>query len=128
MAESVRPDSDVLTNVDRPAPPDQFETAGRQVWLNERPVAEPNVPSSNVAGSCQPHEGAEVEHEGEDAVVTEAGGAAGDVKDSNVDPDVKQSGLKGRLQYLKVNTKLLLPFFPHEDRQEWLVRSIPSGA
>jgi hypothetical protein len=101
VAESVRPNPDALTNVDRPEPPDQFETAGgRQVGLNERPVAGLNVSSSNAAVCHQSHEGTEVEYEGEvlpateptdearnplydargrvqDAVVTEAGGTAG---------------------------------------------------
>ncbi|KAH9952567.1 hypothetical protein BGW80DRAFT_1420325 [Lactifluus volemus] len=107
VADSVCPNSDALANVDRPAPSDQFETAG-----------------SNVAVRHRPHEGVDLEHEGEvgftsqatddarerirdtrdrahNVVVTEAGGAARDGKDSNADVDAKQSGLMSRLQNLK---------------------------
>jgi hypothetical protein len=78
-AESVRPNPDSLTNVDRPAPPDQFETAGgQQVGPKETPVAELNVPRSNTTVRHDPHEGVEVEH-GEE--VRSTGQAADEARD-----------------------------------------------
>jgi hypothetical protein len=62
-AESVRPDQDGLTNVDRPAPPDRFEAADRQVGSNETPVAEHDNPGSNTALRPQADGGAGVGHE-----------------------------------------------------------------
>jgi hypothetical protein len=96
VADSVCPNPDALTNVDRPAPSDRFETAGgSQVGPDETPVAELNVPGSNFAIRHRPHEGVDLEHEGEvtsvsqatdearerirdtqNVVVTEAGGTA----------------------------------------------------
>ncbi|KAI0296913.1 hypothetical protein B0F90DRAFT_1953317 [Multifurca ochricompacta] len=65
-ADNIRPDQDAVTNIDRPAPVDQFETAGgRQVGPGETPVAELDVPGTNTAIRHHPQEGTEVEHEGQ---------------------------------------------------------------
>ncbi|KAI0245752.1 hypothetical protein BJV78DRAFT_1260530 [Lactifluus subvellereus] len=125
VAESVRPNPDSLTNVDRPVPPDQFETAGgQQVGPNEAPVAELNVHRSNTTVRYDPHEGAEYKDGGEvrsasqaahdardhiyeardraqDAVITKADAASGDAINPKADADAKPSGFKGRLQNLK---------------------------
>ena len=71
-AESVRPDQDGLTNIDRPAPPDRFEAAGgRQVGLNETPVAELDNRGSNTARP-QADDGAGVGHESQVQSVSQA--------------------------------------------------------
>ena len=65
-ADSVRPNPDALVDVDRPAPSDQFETVGgSQVGPDEAPVADLNVPGSNVTVRHRPHGVADLEHEGE---------------------------------------------------------------
>jgi Family of unknown function (DUF5923) len=72
-AESVRPDQDGLTNVDRPAPPDRFEAAGgRQSGSNEAPVAELDDPGSNTAIRPQADDGAGVGHESQVRSVSQA--------------------------------------------------------
>jgi hypothetical protein len=64
VAHHVRPTSDDLANVDRPAPADQFESAkGKKVGVDETPVAELNVPGTSGAVRHHPHEGIEIEHE-----------------------------------------------------------------
>jgi hypothetical protein len=78
-AESVRPNPDSLANVDRPAPSDQFETAGgQQVGPKETPIAELNVPKSNTTVRHDPHEGVEVKHGDE---VRTAGQAADEARE-----------------------------------------------
>ncbi|KAI0057660.1 hypothetical protein BV25DRAFT_1970625 [Artomyces pyxidatus] len=95
-AESVRPDQDALNNVDRPAPSDQHH----------------------------PHEGTEVENDGEvrsgdeafnqardtaynakdraaETAQAQANETADQVTDDNVDPEMKKQGLMSRLQGLK---------------------------
>jgi len=74
-AETVRPNQDALTNIDRPAPSDQFETASGP---NGAPVAELDVPGSDTVVRHHPLKGAEVEHEGQ---VRSAGQAAGEVRE-----------------------------------------------
>ncbi|KAI0275464.1 hypothetical protein BC834DRAFT_840264 [Gloeopeniophorella convolvens] len=124
-ADSIRPDQDALGRVDRPAPHDQFETAGgRQVGPEETPVAEFNVPGVNAAVRHHPHEGTEVEHEGQvrsgsqavneardnayetrdrarDATTREVNDATDDAANDNLDAEAKKSGLKGRFQNFK---------------------------
>lgn len=63
-AESVRPDRDALTNVDRPAAPDQFEAAGgRQVGSNETPVAVLDPLGSNTPIRPHSDEGVGIDYE-----------------------------------------------------------------
>ena len=65
-AESVRPHPDALAGVDRPAPNDQFQTAGgRQVGPDETPVLEANVPGTDTTLRHHPKQGTEVEKDGE---------------------------------------------------------------
>ena len=128
-AETVRPDQDALTNIDRPAPSDQFETAGGS---NGPPVVELDVPGSDTVVRHHPLKGAEVEHEGQ---VRSASQAAGEVReraraeakdtveyvfvtdflssrfnllnraatDGDTDAGAKKSGLAGRLQNFKAS-------------------------
>lgn len=66
VAHTVRPTQEAISNVDRPAPSDQFETAGgKQVGPDETPVAEIPIPSANGAVRHHPHEGVEVERDGQ---------------------------------------------------------------
>jgi len=59
-AESVRPDQDALTKVDRPAPSDQFEAAGnRQAGPNGSPEGQVRS-ASQTAGDAQHSEATEV--------------------------------------------------------------------
>jgi len=74
-AETVRPNQDALTNIDRPAPSDQFETAGGP---NGTPVAKLDVPGSDTVVRHHPLKGGEVEHEGQ---VRSASQAAGEVRE-----------------------------------------------
>ena len=65
-AESVRPHPDALAGVDRPAPNDQFQTAGgRQAGPDETPVLEANVPGTDTTLRHHPKQGTEVEQDGE---------------------------------------------------------------
>ncbi|KAA1478008.1 hypothetical protein DENSPDRAFT_867808 [Dentipellis sp. KUC8613] len=127
-ADSVRPDPDALANIDRPAPQDEFQTAGGQkVGPDETPVAEVNIPipgHEDAQIRHHPKEGTEVEHEGEvrkgDEAVQEAkeraqgtsdqaAKVAGEqvqstqeeLDDENTDPEMKKQGLKARFQNMK---------------------------
>lgn len=124
-AESVRPHPDALAGVDRPAPNDQFQTAGgRQVGPDETPVLEANVPGTDTTLRHHPKQGTEVEQDGEvrdpsdvadDAraqasqakerakeTATDTAGDFGEqVQDDSVDPEVKKQGFKARLQGMK---------------------------
>lgn len=91
-AETVRPNQDALTNIDRPAPLDQFETAGGP---NGTPVAELNAPGSDTAVRHHPLQGVEVEHEGQ---VRSASQAADEVQQR------ASAGAKDTVEYVFVTT------------------------
>ncbi len=86
VADRVRPTQEALTGVDRPAPSDQFETAGgKTVGPDETPVAEFDASATNGAVRHDPHSGIEIEHRGQvlDAsqAADEARGRAREVAD-----------------------------------------------
>ena len=138
MAHGVRPAHEAVSDVDRPGPSDQFDTAGgKQVGLEETPVAEITVPSANGAVRHHPDTGLEIEHDEQvlDAsqVTDEAQGRAQEVAGEAkaiteyayilcnfillkhryreaTDPktEAQKSGLKSRFQRLKVNISSIL--------------------
>ncbi|KAF8481546.1 hypothetical protein DFH94DRAFT_731269 [Russula ochroleuca] len=128
-AESVRPDQDGLTNVDRPAPPDRFEAADRQVGSNETPVAEHDNPGSNTALRPQADGGAGVGHESQvrsaaddvqervharrdpaqHSEITEVKAVSDGTSEAGADANTKKSGLTARFQNLKNGLSDLVP-------------------
>lgn len=112
VVHTVRPAQEAISDVDRPAPSDQFETVGgKQVGLDETPVAEIQVPSTSGAVRHHPQTGVEIERGGQvlDAsqAADEAQGRAQEiaveVAEEAADPktETQKSGLKGRFQRLK---------------------------
>jgi hypothetical protein len=66
VVHTVRPAQEAISDVDRPAPSDRFETVGgKQVGLDETPVAEIQVPSTSGAVRHHPHTGVEIERGGQ---------------------------------------------------------------
>lgn len=121
VANRIRPTQEALTQVDRLAPSDQFESAGgKKVGPDETPVAELDAPATNGAVRHHPHTGVEIEHKGQvfdasqaadeargrtrevadaaDATVDEA---AGPSNGPSIDTDAQKSGLKSRFQRLR---------------------------
>ncbi|KAF8263795.1 hypothetical protein EI94DRAFT_1772841 [Lactarius quietus] len=110
VADSVRPAHEALSDVDRPGPSNQFETAeGKTVGPDETPVAEIPVPSTNGAVRYQPHTGVEIEHEGRALDASQAADetrsrtqeVAGQAAEPKTGTDAQKSGLKSRFQRLK---------------------------
>lgn len=112
VVHTVRPAQEAISDVDRPAPSDQFETVGgKQVGLDETPVAEIQVPSTSGAVRHHPHTGVEIERGGQvlDAsqAADEAQGRAQEVavevaeEAADTKTETQKSGLKGRFQRLK---------------------------
>ncbi|KAN0107712.1 Protein of unknown function (DUF4449) domain containing protein [Russula decolorans] len=96
-AESVRPDQDALTKVDRPAPLDQFEAgSSKQAGPNGSPEFQVRS-ASQTAGDAQQSE------------VTEAKAATDDTIDADAEGNIKKSGLSGRLQNFKNGLSDLVP-------------------
>ncbi|KAI9441014.1 hypothetical protein H4582DRAFT_2074783 [Lactarius indigo] len=129
VIDRVAPTQEALADVDRPAPPDQFETAGgKTVGPDETPVAELGAPAADGAARLDPHSGVEVVHEEQvlDAsqtadkakgraqeVADEANAIADEVAQPSTDTEAQKTGLKGRLQKLKNG---LSDRVPHEHK------------
>jgi len=109
-AESVRPDQDALTKVDRPAPLDQFEAAGsRQAGSNGSPEGQVRS-ASQTADDAQHCEVTEVKAATEYVPVLRRSPSIdlrfnSDIIDSDAQGNTKKSGLAGRLQNLKASNE-----------------------
>jgi len=109
-AESVRPEHDSLTKVDRPAPSDQFEASG------SRQAGSSGTPEGQVRSTSQTADGAQHSEVTEVRAATEYVPVPlsfhrfnrfnSDTIDADAEGDTKKSGLTGRLQNLKASIEL----------------------
>ncbi|KAI0043796.1 hypothetical protein FA95DRAFT_1498062 [Auriscalpium vulgare] len=98
-AENIRPDQDALAQVDRPAPSDQFHTAGGRTGTEVQNGDE--VRSGEDAANQARNAAYEAKDRTKDVAQNEANQTADQVGDDNVDPEMKKQGLKSRLQGFK---------------------------
>ena len=109
-AESVRPEHDSLTKVDRPAPSDQFEASGsRQAGSSGTPEGQVHS-TSQTADDAQHSEVTEVRAATEYVPVPLSlhrfNRFNSDTIDADAEGDTKKSGLTGRLQNFKASIEL----------------------